>query len=166
MTTEENAWAAFAGESQANRKYANFAQQADSEGFPLVARIFRAASEAEAIHARRLLIALKAIGTTEENLSAAVSGETEEYEAMYPGFIKEAEEEGVTAPIDIFTHAMKAEKVHAGIYAAALAAVKEGKDLDGKEVYVCPYCGNVVLDEPPEHCPICGVPGPKFILIK
>lgn len=166
MTTEENAWAAFAGESQANRKYANFAQQADSEGFPLVARIFRGASEAEAIHARRLLIALKAIGTTEENLSAAVSGETEEYEAMYPGFIKEAEEEGVTAPIDIFTHAMKAEKVHAGIYAAALAAVKEGKDLEGKEVYVCPYCGNVVLDEPPEHCPICGVPGSKFILIK
>ena len=166
MTTEENAWAAFAGESQANRKYANFAQQADSEGFPLVARIFRAASEAEAIHARRLLVALKAIGTTEENLAAAVSGETEEYESMYPGFIKEAEAEGVTAPVDIFTHAMKAEEVHAKIYAAALAAVQEGKDIEGKEVHVCPYCGYIVLNEPPEHCPICGVPGSKFILIE
>lgn len=166
MTTEENAWGAFAGESQANRRYANYSVKAKDEGYPVVAKLFAAASKAEEIHARRLLGALKAVGSTEENLAGAVEGETHEYTTMYPSFIEEATAEDAAEARTVFTHAMKAEEVHAGLYAKALAAVKAGGDLEASVVHLCPFCGNVVLGEVPERCPICGIPGAKFELIE
>jgi rubrerythrin len=160
--TRENAWDAFAGESQANRKYAVFAEKADAEGYPNVARIFRAASEAEAIHAKRLLFVLQAIHSTEENLASSIEGETHEFTTMYPAFIEQAQKENLPEAAKVFRHAMGAEQVHAQRYSAALAAVKEEKDLEVKVVYLCPVCGNVELNEVPEICPICNAPGRMF----
>ncbi|MBP2134287.1 rubrerythrin [Methanomicrobium sp. W14] len=163
MSTMDNAKAAFAGESQANRKYSNFSDKAAADGFPNVAKLFKAASEAEAIHAKRLLFAMNMVGTTEENLKGAVSGETEEYESMYPSFIKMAEEEKDKSDAKaVFTHAMKAEEVHAKKYSQALEAVSKGKDLSIKVIFLCPVCGNIEFDSAPEKCPICGVPKRMF----
>ncbi|KQC05233.1 MAG: rubrerythrin [Methanoculleus sp. SDB] len=162
MATEENAQEAFAGESQANRKYSVFSEKAGSEGFPNVAKIFRAASEAEAIHAKRLLFVLNMVGSTEQNLAGSVEGETHEFTTMYPRFISEAQAEKKTEAETVFTHAMKAERVHAGRYAAALEAVRAGKDIEFSALYLCPVCGNIELNKPPENCPICNVPGRMF----
>ena len=161
MATRENLLAAFAGESQANRKYASFSEKASEEGFKVVATLFKAASEAEAIHAKRHL-QVYGVNSTADNLSAAIAGETEEFTHMYPGFIKESESEGNADATRSFTFANKAEQVHAKIYQKALDAVKSGKDLEASKVYLCPTCGNVVLDTPPGACPICGVPGKNF----
>ncbi len=160
--TEQNVMDAFAGESQANRKYAVFAEKADAEGFPNVARVFRAASEAEAIHARRLLFVLQGIKSTEENLAASIEGETQEFTTMYPAFIEQAQKENQPEAAKVFRHAMGAEQVHAQRYSAALEAVKEEQDLDLRAVYLCPVCGDVVLDEVPDPCPICNAPGRMF----
>ncbi len=166
MATIDNARAAFAGESQANRKYSVFAEKASAEGYENVAKIFRAASEAEAIHAKRLLFVLGDVKTTAINLEGSIMGETDEYTEMYPAFISEAQAEGKTEAEKVFTHAMKAEQVHAGRYKAALEAVKKEEDIAIKAVYLCPVCGNIELDEVPENCPICGVPGRMFREIK
>ncbi len=155
MSTKENAMAAFAGESQANRKYAAFAEKATEEGFPGIARLFTAASEAEAIHARRILKAISAVGKTEENLSGAISGETHEFTEMYPAFVRQAETEKMTDALQIFTYAMQAEEVHAGLYQKALTALKAGRDLGREKVFLCPICGNVMIGVAPEKCPIC-----------
>jgi rubrerythrin len=160
--TQENVMEAFAGESQANRKYALFAEKADAEGYPNVARIFRAASEAEAIHAKRLLFVMQGVHSTGENLAASIEGETEEFSTMYPAFIEQAQMENLPEPAKVFRHAMGAEQVHATRYAAALEAVKDEKDLDLRAVYLCPVCGNVELDEVPDPCPICNAPGRMF----
>jgi rubrerythrin len=162
MATEENAKEAFAGESQANRKYSIFSEKAGAEGFPNVAKIFRAASEAEAIHAKRLLFVLNMVGSTEQNLSGSVEGETHEFTTMYPEFISEAQAENKREAETVFTHAMKAEQVHAGRYAAALEAVRAGNDIEFSSLYLCPVCGNIELDAPPENCPICNVPQRMF----
>jgi rubrerythrin len=162
MSTMDNVGAAFAGESQANRKYLAFSEKAAQEGFATVAKVFRAASDAEAIHARALLVVMGASKSTAENLAGAVQGETHEYTEMYPAFVKEAESEGQTGAITPFTYAMKAEEVHAGLYAKAAEAVRAGKDLDAAKVLLCPVCGNIALDEAPERCPICGVPGARW----
>jgi rubrerythrin len=162
MATIENAQDAYAGESQANRKYQAFSEKAAEEGLKNVAVLFRAASEAEAIHAKKLLKVLAAVGPTAKNLEAAVEGETHEYTSMYPGFIKEAEAEKRTDAVLTFTHAMKAEEVHAGLYKKALAAVRAGNDLGREAVFLCPVCGNIVLGKVPEKCPICGVFGKQF----
>lgn len=162
MATKENALEAYAGESQANRKYAVFSEKAAAEGFGTVARLFKAASGAEAIHAKRLLFVLDGVGSTEENLAKSVAGERHEYTEMYPGFVKEAQSERKSEAENIFTHAMKAEEVHAGLYAKAFDAVKAGKDLDAKAIFLCPVCGNIELNEAPEKCPICGAPGRMF----
>lgn len=164
MATKENLMAGFAGESQANRKYDSFSDKAAEEGFKNVAKLFKAASRAEEIHARRHL-QVYGIPKTMDNLSTAIAGETEEFTHMYPGFIKESQAEGNDDATRSFTFAMKAEQVHAGLYEKALASVKAGKDLESSEIYLCPTCGNVVLDTPPGSCPICGVPGKKFIEI-
>ncbi len=158
----DNVGAAFAGESQANRKYLAFSEKATQEGFPTVAKLFRAASEAEAIHARTMIGVMGASKSTAENLEGSVAGETHEFTEMYPGFIAEAEREGLQAAITPFTYAMKAEEVHAGLYAKAAEAVRAGKDIEASKVLLCPVCGNVALDEAPERCPICGVPGPRW----
>ena len=163
MTTRDNLMAAFAGESQANRKYAGFSEEADEKGFRNVAKLFRAASEAEAIHARRLLKVMGAIGATDENLKKSVAGETEEFTSMYPGFISTAKTEGVQTEAEIaFTYAMKAEEVHAGFYKKALEAVQGKRDLAASKIFLCPICGNIFLDTVPDQCPICKAFRKKF----
>lgn len=162
MATVDNAKAAYAGESQANRKYQAFSEKAAEEGFKGVATLFKAASEAEAIHAKKLLKVLTAIGTTSQNLEGAIAGETHEYESMYPGFIKIAEEEKKTDAVLAFTHAMKAEQVHAALYKKALDAIKAGHDIGREKVFLCPVCGNIEIGKAPDKCPICGVFGKQF----
>ena len=164
MVTKENLMAAFAGESQANRKYASFSEKAAEEGFNNVAKLFKAASVAEEIHARRHL-QVYGIQPTAENLAAAIEGETEEFTHMYPEFIAASKAEGNEDATRSFTYAMRAEQVHAGLYEKALAAIKAGKDLEVSAIHYCPVCGNVALDTPPGACPICGVPGKKFLEI-
>lgn len=157
MATQENVMEAFAGESQANRKYTHFADKAADEGFKNIAKLFKAASEAEAFHAKRLLKTGGVTGTTVENLQAAVQGETHEFTEMYPAFIKEAETEKKSDAVIAFTYAMKAEQVHAGLYKEALTAVQSKRDLPDRKVLVCTVCGNIVFDKAPDKCPICSV---------
>lgn len=161
MATKDNLMEGFAGESQANRKYASFSDKAAEEGFTKVATLFKAASLAEEIHARRHL-QVYGIPSTLDNLTASIEGETEEFTHMYPEFIKQSQAEGNDDATRSFTFAMKAEQVHAGLYEKALTAVKAGKDLEVSKVYLCPVCGNVALESAPGACPICGVPGKKF----
>jgi rubrerythrin len=161
MSTKDNLKAGFAGESQANRKYESFSDKAAEEGFPHVAKLFRAASLAEAIHAKRHL-SVYGVPSTMENLAASIEGETEEFTSMYPNFITESQSEGNADATRSFTYAMKAEQVHAGLYEKALEAVKTGKDLEAEKVLLCPVCGNVALLSAPGACPICGVPGSKW----
>lgn len=151
--TDKNLAAAFAGESQANRKYLAFAKQADTEGHAQAAKLFRAAAEAETIHAHTHLKTLGGIKSTAENLKAAVEGETYEFESMYPGFIKEAQEENNTAAVRTFTLANEAEKVHAELYKKALANLSNGESYD---YYLCAVCGHIAEKEAPDKCPICG----------
>ncbi|MBS1195219.1 MAG: rubrerythrin [Methanomicrobia archaeon] len=164
MKTSDNVMSAFTGESQANRKYATFAEKAAEEGFPAVARLFKAASEAEAIHARRLMKVMGAIGTTADNLEKAVAGETHEYTEMYPGFIATAKVEGGQSEAEIaFNYAKMAEEVHAGLYKKALDAVNGKRDLPADKVSVCTICGNIFLGEAPPQCPICKAFKKKFV---
>ena len=162
MATIENAKEAYAGESQANRKYLAFSEKAAEEGFKNIATLFKAASEAEAIHARKLLKVINAIGSTKENLAASIAGETHEFTAMYPAFIKAAEAEKKSDALLAFTHAMKAEEVHARLYEKALNLLKSGSDMGRDKIYLCPVCGNIEIGKPPERCPICAVFGKQF----
>ncbi len=166
MSTTDNLNAAFAGESQANRKYLAFAKKADNDGFKQVAKLFRAAAAAETIHAHAHLRVLGGIKTTRENLEAAVNGENYEHEEMYPGFVEEAEAEGNKAAVVTFKNAMKVEKIHEDLYSQALESVKGGSDLAEAPIYVCEICGNTVIGEAPEKCPVCGVPKEKFTLVE
>jgi len=157
---EKNLMEAFAGESQANRKYASFSAKAIEDGFPVVGRLFKAASEAEAIHARRHLEVANKVKSTVENLEAAVAGEVEESTVMYPKMLAEAE--GHIDAVRTFTFACEAEKIHAGHYKEALAAVKSGKDLNIKKILLCNVCGNIVYDTAPVACPVCGAASAAF----
>jgi rubrerythrin len=159
--TRANLKEAFAGESQANRKYVAFARKAEQDGFPVVARLFRAAAEAETIHALGHFAAMDGIGSTLDNLQAAFDGETYEYTTMYPPMLAQAEAEKHRAK-RMFAWAPKAEAVHAKLYTLAMEAVKSGKDLSATAFYVCPFCGHVELDKPPAACPICGAKAEKF----
>ncbi len=143
---------AFAGESQANRKYLAFASQADKEGYPQVARLFRAAAEAETIHAHNHLKVLNAVKTTAENLKEAISGETEEFREMYPRMIADAQAEGNKDAERTFNYANEVEKIHAQLFQKALATMEQKKV---KDIYVCPTCGYTVEGEPPDNCPVC-----------
>ncbi len=162
--TENNLKEAFAGESQANRKYLAFARKAEQEGFAHVARLFRTAAEAETIHAHGHLNALGGVGPTVENLRAAVAGETYEYTEMYPPMLKQAEEEDHRAK-RMFGYALKVEEVHAKLYQMALEAVEKGQDLAETSFYLCPICGHIELGQAPAACPICGTKGEKFIQV-
>ncbi len=166
MSTSDNLQEAFAGESQANRKYLAFAKKADDDGFPQVARLFRAAAEAETIHAHAHLRVLGGVKGTTENLEAAIEGEGFEFQTMYPGFLATAQEEGNKAGEITFKNALAVEEVHYGLYSEALAAVKAGKDLDGAPIYVCPVCGNTIVGGAPDKCSVCGVPGGKFLEVQ
>ncbi len=164
MTTETNLKEAFAGESQANRKYLAFAKKADKDGFANVAKLFRTAAEAETVHALGHLNALDGVKSTTENLQAAIAGETYEYTEMYPPMLKQAEAENHKSK-RMFGYALKAEAVHAKLYKMALEAVSQGKDLAESSFYYCPICGHIELGNPPDVCPICGAKGDNFVKV-
>jgi len=166
MSTAQNLKDAFAGESQANRKYLAFAKKAEADGFKQVAKLFRAAGDAETIHAHNHLRAMGEIKSTLENLQAAEAGEGYEFQTMYPKFVAEAEKEGNKMALQSFKGAMAVEKIHYDLYGQALAAVKGGKDLAAAGIYVCPVCGNTVIGTVPDKCPICGVPKEKWFEVK
>jgi rubrerythrin len=155
--TAENAQAAFAGESQANRKYLFFAEQADKDGHAQVARLFRAAADAETVHAKNHLKVLGGIKSTKENLQAAIAGENHEFTSMYPEFIKQAEADGNTKAKDSFDLANQVEEIHHGLFGVFFDKVEKGETVEEKPIYVCQFCGNTVEGEPPEKCPVCGV---------
>ncbi len=143
---------AFAGESQANRKYLAFAEKADKEGYPQVARLFRAAAEAETVHALNHLRALKAIGATAENLKEALAGEVAEFQEMYPRMIAASQAEGHKEAERSFNFANEVEKVHAQLFKKAMATMDKKELVD---IFVCPVCGYTVEGEAPDKCPIC-----------
>ncbi len=160
--TQENLQDAFAGESQANRRYLFFADKAEKEGHPQTARLFRAAAEAETVHARNHLEVLGGIKSTGENLEAGIGGEHYEFTQMYPGFIEQAKAENNEKAEISFTWANKVEKIHHGLYQAALKALEAGGKLKDEPYFICQNCGYTVGGEAPEKCPVCGVPRRKF----
>jgi rubrerythrin len=162
--TEEALLEAFAGEAQANRKYTIFAQQAEKEGLPQAARLFRAAAEAEAIHAANHLRALQPIKGTKENLREAIAGETHEFKEMYPDMIEAARAEGAKAAEKSLSYANAVEKYHAQLYHNMLDGLETIKE--SYPYYVCPVCGMTVEKEAPERCPVCGVKGSMFRIIE
>jgi len=162
MSTTDNLKDAFAGESQANRKYLAFAKKAEEEGYTQVAKLFKAAAESETIHALEHLRVLGQVSSTTDNLKAAIEGETYEFEQMYPGFIDEAEKEGNKAASRSFQNANAVEEIHAEYFKRALAELGNNGAVD---YYVCPVCGNVVEDSAPDFCPICHTLGSKFTLV-
>ncbi len=157
--TEKNLKEAFAGESQANRRYLAFARKAEEEGYPQVARLFRAAAEAETIHALNHLRELGEVKSTRENLEMAINGESYEFQKMYPKMIEEAEAEGNKEAKRSFELANAVEKVHGELYKKALENLGKNEEVD---YYVCQVCGNTVENEPPDTCPICGAPKKMF----
>jgi rubrerythrin len=162
--TEKNLWESFAGESQANRKYLAFARHADKEGYSQVAKLFRAAAEAETVHAHAHLRALGGIKSTAENLKEAVAGETHEFKDMYPAMIQAAKEEGNKTAERSFAYANAVEEVHAGLYKKALENLDNPEDVDC--YYVCSVCGYTCEKEPPDSCPVCGAKPKAFIKVE
>jgi len=163
-STEDNLKTAFAGESQANRKYLAFAKKAEKEGFANIAKLFKTAAEAETIHALGHFESLDGVGSTVDNLKAAFGGETHEYTEMYPPMIEQAQAEGHKGA-RMMRYANQAEAVHASLYAKALEAAASGVDINDTQFYLCPFCGNVEAGSPPDKCSICGNPGKGFILV-
>lgn len=153
--TTRNLLEAFAGESQANRKYLAFAKQAEKEGYTRVAKLFRAAAEAETVHAHSHLRALGHVGSTAENLKAAIAGETFEFKEMYPDMIEAAKQEANKNAQRSFTYANEVEKIHASLYEEALKNL-EGAAAGDVDYYVCSVCGYTCSDEAPHDCPVCG----------
>ena len=157
--TIDNLKEAFAGESQANRKYLAYAKKAEKDGKMNAAKLFRVASDAETLHALKHFEVAGKVKSTADNLKDAVAGETHEYKEMYPDFVKEADAEGNKAALMSFTLAMKAEEVHARLYQEALDNIDQTEEVF---YYLCPVCGNIEKVRP-DKCGICGVPGDKFI---
>lgn len=151
--TEKNLKDAFAGESQANRKYLAFAKKAEQEGYGQIAKLFRAAAEAETVHAHNHLKELGGIRGTAENLGEAISGEVFEFQNMYPQMIADAEAEENKGALRSFTFANEVEKVHADLYKKALEDIGNNREVD---YYVCGICGHTAENEPPDKCPVCG----------
>ncbi len=164
--TSENVGSAFAGESQANRRYLFFAEKAEEEGHRQAARLFRAAADAETAHARNHLNVIQGIKSTRDNLLAAIGGEHYEFTQMYPGFIEQAQAEGDAKAKGSFDLANRVERIHHGLFEAALAGLEKGGDGVDTPIYVCQYCGNTVEGAAPEKCPICGAPRSLFKLIE
>lgn len=161
--TEKNLKEAFAGESQANRKYLAFAKQAEIEGYPQVAKLFRAAAEAETVHAHAHLKALGAVKKTKENLMEAIQGETHEFKNMYPKMIEQAIADGDKVAERSFRYANEVEKVHAELYQKMLDNFDNLPDV--KCYYVCPVCGYTIENEPPDTCPVCNAKGKVFLKV-
>jgi rubrerythrin len=156
---EEHLREAFAGESQANRKYLAFAEKADKEGYRQVAKLFRAAANAETVHAHTHLRTLKGINKTEDNLKEAIAGETHEFNSMYPQMIADAEAAGDKAALRSFTYANEVEKIHAELYQKALEQMGDMEEVD---YYICSVCGYTCEKEPPDECPVCGAKAKAF----
>ncbi len=162
MKTKENLMSAFAGESQANRKYLAFAQKAEKEGFKNVARVIRAIAEAETVHALKHLEVAGKVGSTLENLATAAEGEHHEFTEMYPEFIETATAEKEDKALKSFQFANEAEKVHGKTFGDLKSLVADGKDMDDKEISLCPICGWVGTGTPPDRCPICNAAAKVF----
>ena len=160
--TDENLKAAFAGESQANRLYLAFAKKAEEEGYTQAAKLFKAAAEAETVHALNHVLITGQIKSTLDNLGTAVSGETYEFRKMYPEFLAEAKQEDAKQAAWSFNVANKVEQIHAGLFQKAIDAMKNKKDMEKVDYYVCSVCGNTVEGSPPEKCPVCGSQREKF----
>jgi rubrerythrin len=158
----ENLETAFAGESQANRKYLFFAEKADKEGHPQIARLFRAAAESETVHARNHLETMGGIGPTKDNLKEAAKGEHYEFTQMYPGFIEQAKTESNKSAETSFDWANKVEKIHHRLYQKTLEDLEAGKEMKEEPYFVCQGCGYTVAGEAPEKCPVCGAPRSMF----
>ncbi|GAB4330018.1 MAG: rubrerythrin family protein [Candidatus Abyssubacteria bacterium] len=166
MSTLDNLKEAYAGESQANRTYLAFAVKAESDGYPQIARLFRAAAAAETVHAHAHLRAMKGVHSTAENLEAAIEGEGSEFKDMYPKFLAEAEKEKNQEAAVSFSNALAVERIHHGLYKEALETLNSGKDLPASSIFVCNVCGNTVVGEPPERCPVCNSPKKKFFEVE
>jgi rubrerythrin len=162
MASEDNLMAAFAGESQANRKYLAFAKKAESEGLKQIAKLFRAAAAAETVHALAHFRVAGHVKDTVTNLQAAMEGEHHEFTTMYPEFIATAVAEGKKAAQSSFERANAVEQTHHALYAGALEAARAGKDLPQADLYVCDICGHTVVGEAPDICPVCGARHEKF----
>lgn len=162
MSSIDNLKNAFAGESQANRKYLAFAKKAEEEGFKQVAKLFRAAAEAETVHAHNHLRVIGGIRNTKENIQEAINGETHEFKSMYPQMIEEAKKEGHKQALQSFEFANKVEKIHADLYQKALNNLGKNESVD---YYVCQICGNTVENAAPDKCPICSASKSMFIKI-
>ncbi len=161
--TTDNLQTAFSGESQASRKYLAFGKKAEQEGHPQIARLFRAASQAETVHAANHLRAMNGIGSTAENLQAAIAGENYEVTTMYPPFIATAAEEDQKAAKTSFQRAWEVEQMHEDLYRGLLALLETGKaDEEQYDYYVCPVCGNTHARTAPDKCPVCGTAGARF----
>ncbi len=163
-STKDNLNEAFSGESQAFQKYMAFAAKAESQGLPNIARLFRTTAQAERIHAEGHLKAMEKIGSTLENLQAAIDGETYEFTKMYPPMLEQAKKDGHKAK-RMFNYAVQVEEVHARIYKMALEAAQRGEDLSESEFYLCPFCGYIEVGKPSDPCPVCGAKPEKFILV-
>ncbi|MBW2196210.1 MAG: rubrerythrin family protein [Deltaproteobacteria bacterium] len=161
--TETNLLAAFAGESQANRRYLAFAKKAEEEGYLQVAKLFRAAAEAETVHAHAHMRALGGVETTAENLKTAISGETHEFKQMYPAMIETAKQDGLKSAERSLSYANEVEKIHAGLYQKALDNLDSPQDLD---YYVCSVCGYTCEEGPPDKCPVCGSAAKAFFKVE
>ncbi len=161
--TQDDLMAAFAGESQANRKYLAFAKKAEEEGFPQIARLFRTVAHAETIHALSHFKVSGKVSSTAENLKSAIEGETYEFTTMYPDFIADAETEGEARAVKSFINAMEVEKVHEALYREALENL--GKTNEMFDYYICPVCGYIHAKNAPEKCPVCGTLGSRFEII-
>jgi rubrerythrin len=160
--SEKNLREAFAGESQANRRYLAFAKRAEEEGYKQVAKLFRAAAEAETVHAHSHLRALGGVKSSRENIQEAINGETHEFKTMYPAMLAKAKEEGQKQAEMSFDYANQVEKIHAALYEKAMANLGKNQVVD---YYVCSVCGNTVEGKAPDKCPICNVPASKFIKV-
>jgi rubrerythrin len=165
MATDKNLKDAFAGESQANRMYLAFAQKAESDGFPQIAKLFRAAAAAETVHAHAHFRVMGGVKDTAANVQTAINGEGYEFKEMYPAFLKDAEAEKKPAAAASFRNALAVEKIHHDLYSEALASLKKGKDLARQDIYVCEVCGNTVYGSAQDKCSVCGAPKSKFTKI-
>lgn len=162
MSSMNNLKNAFAGESQANRRYLAFSKKAEDEGHKQVAKLFRAAAEAETVHAHAHLRVMGGVKSTKENIQEAIGGETFEFTKMYPQMIDEARKEGNKQAMQSFEFANKVEKIHAELYQKALNNLGKNEAVD---YYVCQVCGNTVEKAVPDKCPICGAAKSMFIKI-
>lgn len=162
MSTMDDLQEAFSGESQANRRYLAYGEQAARDGYAQVAKLFRAVAAAETIHATAHLRAMDGIKTTAENLAEAMAGEEHEFTDMYPAMVERARAEGHKRAERSMSQALAVEKVHYGLFKAAAEALASGGDLPDTPIRVCPVCGHTVMGDAPDNCPVCNVKGERF----